>query len=203
MKNAIKAGLNKGLLEYLLAHDEHGGKIAWNIKTHRAEVRKLPENLYIENNLDHYWDEKWEEYLDEHDELFGNCCEDGLGFVGSNKNRQWDWRDYQDYDLYQAGRSGGWLELSRFEGQKVSLLVLEEYYEDLCNGVSSDFEDFDELVESVDHAWLDKLVEFCKSLDTFNASRELEHQYASRRAFMEEEWNNEEHPLKRELRKIG
>jgi len=232
----MKRDTVKELLEYLTEHDKHCDRnsncIAWNIKTYAADesLRKNPE-LRREYGLQDKHDRRWEKELEQNRNLIGNCCEDGLDFVGDTRCKgrvpffPWTTKegDEFDYEIWQAGRSGGWLELHTFEGSKVKLDDLEELYEyfceteadyccneckghmiqvkcsdgyrskwvrDKCHDPEAHTQSYYEELENKlgEHDWLEKLVRFCRSLDEFNASAELEHQLANRRQQLEEEW---------------
>lgn len=225
----------KNLLEYLTKHDKHCDRsphhIAWNIKVRCNEGDLSDPKIREEYRLKDEWDERWEKHLEEDHDLFYDCCNNGLGFVGDTAGKYkpfcpWitEEGDEFDYELGQGGRSGGWLELYNFEGGKVDLDSLEDQYAGLCeteekyacskctghfikreNGPStwkttvchnpeehteSYYENLEnELLQNEE--WLEKLVRFCKSLDEFDASKELTHQFAFRRQELEDEWEGE------------
>ncbi len=135
----------KELLVYLTEHDTHSDRhdpnhIAWNIKTHAADESLKDPELRREYRLKDKHDERWEKELEQNRELVWNCCEDGLDFVGDTLDKKrnpfspWTTKegDEFDYEIWQAGRSGGWLELHTFEGGKVKPAYLKELYECLC-----------------------------------------------------------------------
>jgi len=226
----------KDLLEYLTGHDNHCDgpynprRIAWNIKVGCNEGNLTDPEIRKEYGLQEKWDERWEEELEVNSNLFYQACDDGLDFVGDTTGKykpQCPWTtkegDEFDYEIWQAGRSGGWLELKSFEGAEVKLSDLEDLYgllceADICPECEGRFVDspdgkggqvwhkttchdpeghtesyYYELendgLNSED--WLEKLVRFCKSLDEFDASKELEHQLAFRRQELEERWEEE------------
>ena len=175
------------LIAYLTGHTAHGdahqpAHLAWDIKVRFSDntgwgaLKRHPGGLA----LSHQWDERWEEYLQAHSEaIWERACEDGLTFVGDGKWRHYNWTDGLegcdgvDYTLWQAGRSGGWLELFTFDGSTVG-----------WSDRADDWLDYDE-------AWLAKLVVFCKSLDAWDATEEYEWQVACIREQMEDEWDKE------------
>jgi hypothetical protein len=212
LKLAMERELKAELIDYLADHATHSdrydsGRLAWNIKTYRADHDLDNKELRKEYGLKERWDTKWGETIESDDGLIWQCCEDGLGFVGDEKYRHWNWNEGMEeigdctYELYQTGRSGGWLELHKFDGSEVKaedFIIPEEYH---CNSCSADEGCNEELhhdialneyLDELDYDWLKKLVIFCKSLDKFDADKELEHQLAFRRQQMEEEWEKED-----------
>jgi len=238
----------KDLLEYLTGHDNHCDgpynprRIAWNIKVGCNEGNLSDTKIREEYGLQEKWDERWEEELEVNGNLFDQAREDGLDFVGDTIGKykpQCPWTtkegDEFDYEMWQAGRSGGWLELHRFEGFGVKLSDLEDQYGLLCETERSyicpecegrfvgkpDGSDekiwcrttcpnreehteayYGELEDEGlnNEVWLEKFVRFCKSLDEFDASKELEYQLAFRRQELEERWEEER---KEEIREAG
>lgn len=227
----------KELLDYLLGHDRHsdGGpdRIAWNIKVYDADYNLGRPELRQEYGLKEKWDKRWEKQLEDGN-FVNQCCQDGLDFLGDTYGKYkpmcpWTTKEGDDfsYELWQGGRSGGWMELHRFEGAEVKMDNLEERYGLLCETEESytcpeceghfvDRSDgkqgwrvwhkttchdperhteayYEEEDNGLDcEGWLEKLVRFCKSLDEFDASKELEHQLAFRRQELEREWEEEE-----------
>ena len=153
---------------------------------------------------DKKWDILWEKWLEEHKEnFFWNCCEDGLGFVGDKKTRDYDWHgripeiEGCDYELYQAGRSGGHLYLKTFDGQETNKGKFKEIagYLDETIDIETDFSDVEGWIGDIDNIlpgvdWLKKLLMFCESLDRFDATEEWNHQCNYRRSEKEAEWED-------------
>lgn len=248
---ALRREALKKTYEYLLEHDthyDHGTRkhIAWNIKVRMNESDLRDPATRKEWGLKKKWDKRWEQETEKNHDLFWSCCEDGLGFVGDTRGKYkpmfpWITKDGDefDYEIWQAGRSGGWLELYSFEGSMANVGDLDETYQDIleeegdyqcsecvghvltvqkngytdykwvrdaCNNPETHTEEYYEnlgrLIDcEANPDWLEKLAKFCRSLDEFDARRELEHQFAFRRQEKEEEW--EEEAKKRRRRKAG
>ena len=179
-------------------HDRTQG-LAWNIKVHNNDETGHSGSEKINSK----YDKLWERYLKGYECFFDECCEDGLGFVGDAKYRQYDWNagipeiEAIDYDLAQAGRSGGWLILSTFDGGEVSevkdniesfIYRLETHEADGNLDLADELLDETENNNSID--LLEKLKIFCDSLDKFNATQEWNHQCSFRRYNLECEWDN-------------
>ena len=238
----------KDLLEYLTEHDKHCDRvpyrIAWKIKVRCNEGNLSDPKIRKGYGLQEKWDERWEEKLEVNHNLFDQACEDGLDFVGDTHDKKhasmcpWTTKegDEFDYEICQAGRSGGWIELHRFEGAEVKLDDFEDQYGLLreteesytcpecegrfvnrsdgkqsgkvwhkitCHDPERHTEAYYEDIEDnglADEDWLEKLVRFCKSLDEFDASKELKYQLAFRREELEERWEEER---KEEIREAG
>lgn len=242
LKLAVRRETIKETYGYLLNHSARYGNhgtskyIAWNIKVHMFESELRGPAIRKEYGLKKKWDEQWEQEIEKKPDMFWRCCEDGLGFVGDTRGKHkpmfpWTTKDGDefDYEIWQAGRSGGWMELHSFEGVAINVNDLDETYQGLiteevdylCSGclrhavfvqkVGYDegkwVRDFcgspethgDEYYETLENLigrdrvteWLEKLAKFCRSLDEFDAKRELEHQFAFRRQEKEVEWKEE------------
>lgn len=172
--------------------------LAWNIKVWNNDETGHSGS----EKLNSKYDKLWDKYLKDTPEFFGWCCEDGLGFVGK-KFRQYNWNEgipgieCCDYELVQAGRSGGWLILERFanvdlfqykDDIELLLTILQEDedkidIEDLCETLAN----IEDLSDS-----LTALKIFCESLDKFDATKEWNHQCNFRRYNLECDWDNKD-----------
>lgn len=181
--------------EFRSYRNESSG-LAWNIKVGSCDTSGHKGSSQLNKD----YDKLWEKYLEDKDEFFYRCCEDGLGFVGDKKHRQWNWNDgipeieKCDYELYQAGRSGGWLVLSEFDG--VEIAALKDNVEDFIQQVEDyeideQFDCADEVLDEMEGNvdLLEKLEIFCESLDKFDATVEWNEQCNSRRSQIEHDWD--------------
>lgn len=172
--------------------------LAWNIKIYNNDETGHSGSEKVNSK----YDKLWEKYLKDTPEFFGWCCEDGLGFVGK-KFRQYNWNEGVpgieecDYELVQAGRSGGWLILESFDGVGVSDLQdnIESFVDTLEEHEANEGQDYaeeilDEIEGNVD--LLEKLKIFCESLDKFDATEEWNHQCNFRRYNLECEWEDKD-----------
>ena len=107
------------------------------------------------------------------------------------------------YAIYPSGKSGGWLELHKFdcaepdiseikELSKCGVLSFEDYKEKWFNGepgedVANEY--LDEYLAEIESHKLLKL--FVEEVDKFDAERELIYQLGFRRQQLEEEWDEE------------
>lgn len=175
-------------------HGETSG-LAWNIKVHSCDTSGHKGSSKVGKE----YDKLWEKYLEGNNEFFYQCCEDGLGFVGDKKYRHWDWAEGLpglekcDYELYQAGRSGGWLVLSEFDGVEID--ALKDDVEDLAQHLedyesNEQFDDAEYTLNEMEGniALLEKLKIFCDSLDKFDATIEWNEQCNFRRSQIEDDW---------------
>jgi len=207
----VKSVRIKDIISYFENHDYHSDRhdpdhIAWNIKVRDFDIK---ENHYEEFGLDHKWDEKWEEYVNQNYELFGQMCELGLDFAGSNNMRSCDFMGESNYKLYCEGRSGGWLALHEFDGYDTNKIVdsileiidetIEEMIDDIreCRLGEKDHIQHDlfigykeKAIDGIDY--YTPIYKFCKALDNFDATKEFLNQLAFHRCTKEEEWGLEE-----------
>ena len=182
------------VLRYIEDHVKHGGKVAWKIKVYDDD-RYLKNKKYREEyGLKGKWNRRWERFVDDEDnyiELFNQCCEDALYFVGDSRSKDFNtWKtswcegleglEKSDYVIWQGGR-GGWLELFEFEGREV----------DPDDLFPCDIGDDVAIFEEMDPAYYLRLKTFCESLDGIDPSDCFNHQLAFQRSRMEEEWEEE------------
>lgn len=179
-------------------HGRHRG-LAWNIKVYSNDETGHSGSEKVNSK----YDKLWEKHLKDYECFFNECCEDGLGFVGDSKHRQYDWNEgipeieKCGYDLAQVGRSGGWLILSEFDNADIAELKnnIESFIDRLeaheANG-SLDLADelLDEIEDNNSISLLEKLKIFCDSLDTFDATKEWNHQCNFRRYNLECAWDD-------------
>jgi hypothetical protein len=163
------------------APDRFGGAIAWNIK-----VSSFDTSGKGADKVDPQFDERWSAYLDKHgNDLFSEACEDGLREFVEGNYATYPGNDHGEYKFGVAGRSGGWLYLSswngpapkgghvpmHFDGYSDYVdYLLELSPEDLCR--------LYKVVANVDH-------------DVRNPKAVLEYHMNQRRVMLEGEWADE------------
>lgn len=107
------------IVEFLKTHAGHHGKIVWDIK-----VRQFNDTGYVDGySPNPAYDLRWLKYTEQDDYLFWMICEDLLtGLAGIDKPYEFfdgypvkELNEFDDYEMWTEGRSGGWLVLRRFE----------------------------------------------------------------------------------------
>lgn len=195
-REIIKTELRE-ILEYLEGHPLHDSRLAWNIKVYSPDTSGRSGDCHTDKK----WNPLWDLFVEKDQGFFWLCCEDGLGFTGDKESRQFNWNDGIpeiegcDYELWQAGRCGGWLELHSFDGGS---LDIDEAIGDIKTCLESeDPEDPEEsgcprdfLVGDSSFDYYKKLIIFSKSLDEFDATEEWNHQCNFQRYLMEEKWDS-------------
>lgn len=206
------------VVDFLAAHDSRYDRserrIAWNIKVHDYD---LPDEVRKEFSLEKKWDDRWEEALNNDYNILDRACQDGLGFIGDEKSQHYNYIEgHEDKDLstsnyviWQAGRSGGWLELHSFNGtgpdihriravSEGGMWSFQEYC-DFCtsNKTIKDSDELDQLLTAYIDEYLGeiegfKLLKlFVEEVDKFDAGNELRYQLGFQRQQLEEEWQQE------------
>jgi hypothetical protein len=196
------------VVDFLAGHDDHSGKIAWNIKVYDTDIT---DEVRKEFSLDKKWDKRWEEESEKDYHLHSNACEDGLSWTGDSQKQDYNYIEghanqelsSSNYEIYSSGRSGGWLELHKFNCSEpdydeikglstCGVLSFRDYKEKWFNGEPGEDiveEYLDEYLGDMESYKLLKL--FVEEVDKFNAQRELIYQLGFRRQQLEEEWNEE------------
>lgn len=178
------------MIVYLANHsthapDRHGGAISWNIK-----VRNFDTSGKGDQSTDPRFDEKWNDYLesDAGNDLFWECCRDGLRLYLDGDYTTCSGDDQGAYKFGVAGRSGGHLYLSSWNGPQptsghnpMTFECQRDYIDYLRELSASDLCRLYKLVANVDH-------------DTRNPAAEVAYHLNSRRALLEEEWAAEMTP---------
>ena len=76
------------VVDFLAGHDDHGGRIAWNIKVYDSD---MADEVRKEFNLQERWDSKWEEELEKDYHLFYNASSDGLSWTGDERSQDYSY----------------------------------------------------------------------------------------------------------------
>jgi len=170
--------------------------LAWNIKVNRIDTMGRGYGNPYKN--DPKYDDRWEAWLEKHDgEVFEIVCEDALsGLVGKEKQRMFDFFEghpdpYLDgihFEMWQAGRSGGWLVLDKIElpwpGIRFGRYMLNEYS---FFRTHPDWNEFGYFA-----LWV--LYKFCREIDAYVEKKDeiVSDGYAQHRYDKEEEWREED-----------
>lgn len=173
------------IIEFIASHSFHKvdgpyspSGLAWNIKVGGFDSTGKHEGF----EPDPAFNDRWDEYVSTNDALFWQEASDAVEFYTGGNYTMYEGSPDGAFEFRTAGRSGGWLVLTKFFDRK-----------DVAWENSKEVE-----------AWLDELGDeelvslyrLVDQLDTDLADpgKEMQYRYASRRQAMEEEWSNEARP---------
>ncbi|MTH94795.1 hypothetical protein [Roseibium sp. RKSG952] len=143
------------MIEFLCDHQVHNTEnayspsgFAWDIKVHGFDFDGKDGDGEVNSDLD----DAWEKYLKENDELFWEACQNGVSQYVEGKYTTVSGGDQGDYEFGIAGRSGGWLVLTKCEDiEPLSWGCLSEMRESLKELSDADLIKLYRLVSNVDH----------------------------------------------------
>ena len=198
------------VVDFLAGRASHGGKISWNIKVYDTD---MTDEVRKEFHLDSKWDDRWEKAFESDYHIHSSACEDGLSWTGNSDDND-SGRGYNyieghenkelsssNYEIYPSGRSGGWLELHKFNCSEPDLYEIKLLSEDGVMDYTTyvrekGYEEEDTVSEYIDGYLSEiesyKLLKlFVEDIDKFDAQRELIYQLGFQRQQLEEEWDKE------------
>lgn len=106
---------------YLLDHESYGGwnhpyrqwsPLAWNVKIHRCD--DMARNGAYKTSPE--FDDAWDSYLEQSNEMFGWICEDMARHYLEGEYTTYPGNDQGDWKFCMAGRSGGHMILESWKG---------------------------------------------------------------------------------------
>lgn len=170
------------ILQFLAEHPVHRidgpysrWAYAWDVKVHSFD--RTGHHADFEPDPD--FDERWERYLESHPDLFWEEAADELSSYTEGTYATYPGDDEGQYDFGMAGRSGGWLILTKVDGLGKmcwdNQMGLKDWLKDLDD---ADLIRLYKLIVSVDK-------------DVANPAQAMAYRFASRRAEMESEWKDE------------
>jgi hypothetical protein len=185
------------LAKHQMHHDRGPWRLAWDIKVGNYDDTgycdgKAPDVDYPPNP-EH--DERWQEYLENHDDAFNEVCSEALNIFVSDSMRipgigktrglytTYPGADQGDYGFSTEGRSGGWLVLTEIEGipsNKLQWSGQKDMENVLMTFSKEQLKKLYRLVRNVDH-----------DITPNKITAEINYRYSSLRSSKEEEWSDE------------
>lgn len=156
-------------------HREFHGRnhLAWNIKIYDADLSGRSEG-YAPNEA---YDKLWEAYVAANkDMVVQEACSDALRHYLDGEATSFLGDDAGDFEFQVTGRSGGWLELSKFDGRSLGFGSMGDRVETLLE---------------MDEDALARLYVGVKTFDkNIEPERDFAYQVSFHRSTMEEDWSN-------------
>jgi len=162
--------------------------IAWNVKVNGA-VDETGRNNGAEK-ADPAYDKAWEAYVEENrDEIWSDACSDGLSRYTDGSYSTYPGDDDGSFEFATAGRSGGHLILTAWDGPKPPSGGWRS-----CQMAFGDREDYIGWLKALDEPDLARLYKLvvCVDNDTRNPHEEVSYHFAFRRQEMEDRWRSGE-----------
>ncbi len=162
-----------GLAAHAFHADRRSFHLAWNIKVHSPDTSGRTDGYKPDEAFDGLWDA----YVQKNAEhVFQQAAEDGLREYLDGSATSYLGEEGGSFEFAVGGRSGGWLELVRFQGRDMSFGSMGDVVETL---LEMDEDDLARLYVGV--------VSFDRNID---AEAEMAHQFAFQRECKEEEWQD-------------
>jgi hypothetical protein len=146
-------------------------RLAWDIKVHNPDVS----GTSGETPPNPAYDDLWKAYVAANDHVYQDACGDGLRQYLDGEATVYPGEGQGDYAFEVTGRSGGWLELASYKGNRIGFRSIPEFVDDLLEMDDAD------------------LVGIYVALRTFDKDidpkREVAFQMSCAREAKEEEWS--------------